>query len=344
MSNTEYYDILDVQKNASEKDIKKAYRKMAMKFHPDKNPDNPEAEANFKKIGEAYEVLSDKKKKEIYDKFGKQGLENMGGSGGVDPFDIFNNIFGGNGGGFSFMQGMPGGASFVGGFPGGFAQMRRQAQKIVIRVPISLEEAFTGTKKDMSFSRKVVDKDKKITDDIVKMSIDIPKGCTDGVKMVKRGAGHILPDAEPGDVVIVINHKQHNLFKTSEVNLVHEMKIKLSSSLLGFTFNLKGIDKKILKITSNKPIKDGDVRIIKGEGLPVMNREMRGDLYIKFAVEYPQKISDSLKKSIRKHFPLDKFDISNGGKSVNLIDPEEEKFFNQQNNVHEEGNVQCAQQ
>jgi len=101
---TEYYDILGLQKNASEQEIKKAYRKMAMKHHPDKNPDNPAAEEKFKELSEAYEVLSDSDKKQVYDKFGKEALQGNGGGGPqVNPFDIFNNIFGSGG-----MGGMPG--------------------------------------------------------------------------------------------------------------------------------------------------------------------------------------------------------------------------------------------
>jgi len=92
----DFYEILGISKNATEAEIKKAYRKLAIKFHPDKNPGNKEAEDKFKEISEAYEVLSNEEKRANYDKFGKDGIS--GQTGGMDPFDLFSNIFGGGGG------------------------------------------------------------------------------------------------------------------------------------------------------------------------------------------------------------------------------------------------------
>tara|TARA_A100001015_G_C15031922_1_gene733806 strand:- start:30 stop:374 length:345 start_codon:yes stop_codon:yes gene_type:complete len=110
MVDTEYYDILGIQKNALENDIKKAYRKLAVKWHPDKNqnaPNKEEIEGKFKLISEAYSILSDPQKRAIYDNFGKEGLQESGGP-GINPFDLFSNIFGGMGGGVQFVNGIPG--------------------------------------------------------------------------------------------------------------------------------------------------------------------------------------------------------------------------------------------
>jgi len=108
----DFYKILDVARDASDRDIKKAYRKLALKYHPDKNQGDASAEAKFKEISSAFEVLSDPKKKETYDRFGEEGLQGGGGGGGgfggADPNDIFRMFFGGGGGGFG-----------GGGFPGG---------------------------------------------------------------------------------------------------------------------------------------------------------------------------------------------------------------------------------
>ena len=121
VNNTEYYDILGVDKSSDQKAIKKAYRKKALKYHPDKAPEDKkdEYQEKFKEISEAYSVLTNPKKKELYDSIGKEGLEGMGG-GGPNPFDIFNQIFGS---GFPGMPGMSGGLPpgvrvHVGGMPG----------------------------------------------------------------------------------------------------------------------------------------------------------------------------------------------------------------------------------
>ena len=100
MSKRDYYEILGVAKDASSSEIKKAYRKAAVKHHPDKNPDDPAAEERFKEAGEAYEVLSDDQKRAAYDRYGHSAFSNQGGGGrGVDPFDVFKEVFGGSGGG-----------------------------------------------------------------------------------------------------------------------------------------------------------------------------------------------------------------------------------------------------
>ncbi|WP_111307512.1 molecular chaperone DnaJ [Confluentibacter sediminis] len=148
MAKRDYYDILGVNKNASEAEIKKAYRKKAIEYHPDKNPDNKEAEAKFKEAAEAYEVLSNADKKARYDQFGHQAFEGGGGfnGGGMNMDDIFSqfgDIFGGafGGGGFS-------------GFGGG-GQRRVKGSNLRIRVKLNLEEIANGVEKKIKVKRKV---------------------------------------------------------------------------------------------------------------------------------------------------------------------------------------------
>jgi len=143
----DYYDILGISKGASESEIKKAYRKMALKYHPDKNPDDKEAEEKFKKAAEAYEVLSNSDKKARYDQFGHQAFEGAGGFGGGgmnmdDIFSQFGDIFGGAfGGGFS-------------GFGGGGRQRMVKGSNLRIRVKLSLEEVANGVEKKIKVKRK----------------------------------------------------------------------------------------------------------------------------------------------------------------------------------------------
>jgi molecular chaperone DnaJ len=149
----DYYDILKISKNATAEEIKKAYRKKALKYHPDKNPDNTEAEALFKKAAEAYEVLSNADKKARYDQFGHQAFEAGGGGsngGGMDMDDIFSHfgdIFGGGGGGGGF-------SGFGGGFGGG-SQRRVKGSNLRIRVSLTLEEISSGVDKNIKVKRKI---------------------------------------------------------------------------------------------------------------------------------------------------------------------------------------------
>src|SRR5690606_39473858 len=148
---TDYYEILGISKSATADEIKKAYRKMAIKYHPDKNPDDKEAEAKFKEAAEAYEVLSNPEKKSRYDQFGHQAFEGAGGFGGGgmnmdDIFSQFGDIFGSAfGGGFS---------GFGGGFGGG-GQRRVKGSNLRIKVKLTLEEIVNGVEKKVKVKRKV---------------------------------------------------------------------------------------------------------------------------------------------------------------------------------------------
>ena len=148
-----YYKTLNVKEQTNQKDIKKAYRKLAMKWHPDKNPDNKEeAEKEFKKVSQAYEVLSDPQKKEIYDKYGEEGLEQSGGGGGPSPFDIFEQVFGGGGGrggGFPFM-------GFSGGFHNKFRQKSNRGNDVIREFPVSLNKLYVGKTIKIKIDRRVV--------------------------------------------------------------------------------------------------------------------------------------------------------------------------------------------
>ncbi len=145
----DYYDTLGVERGSSEADIKRAYRKLALKYHPDRNKDDPSADGKFKEVSEAYEVLSDTEKRRVYDQYGHDGLKGRGfGTSGVDPMDIFESIFGGRaggGGGGIFEQ-------FFGGGGGG-RTAARQGSHLRISVRISLAEAFSGVERTIGLKR-----------------------------------------------------------------------------------------------------------------------------------------------------------------------------------------------
>ena len=150
----DYYEVLGVQKGASAEEIKKAYRKLAVKYHPDKNPGNKEAEEKFKEAAEAYSVLSDADKKARYDQFGHAGVEGAGPdfSGGFGNLnDILNDLFGG-----AFGGGFGGFGGFGGGFGGGQRQQRvHRGRDIRVRVKLTLEEIAKGVEKEISIEKSV---------------------------------------------------------------------------------------------------------------------------------------------------------------------------------------------
>ena len=153
MASRDYYEILGVSRDASASDIKKAYRKLAMKHHPDQNPDDPNAEDKFKEIGEAYEVISDEDKRAAYDRYGHDAFKQSGGGGGRggfhDPMDIFSQVFGGRGGGGSMFDEFFGG----GGGQRGGASSKKRGSDLRYDLEITLEEAAEGVEKELEIEK-----------------------------------------------------------------------------------------------------------------------------------------------------------------------------------------------
>lgn len=326
---SDYYDILGVKKTASEQEIKKAYRKLAIKHHPDKGGD----ENKFKEISSAYEVLSDKKKRDIYDRFGKDGLDADFNNGPqMDPFDIFNEIFNSNdfpgmgnpfGPGVNIRMGGPFGAGFSN------VHVRRQLGDTVIKIGITLEEVMKGCSKEVIVERNINGKtDKK------KLKISIPKGCNNNMKIVKRGEGNQKEGFESGNLVFVIVYLDHKLYKVKEKHLILEKTIKFGTSLLGTKFNLKLLDGKSINVKIDGPICDGQIKMLNGYGLYNMNGS-NGNLIIKLKVRMLDRLSDSQMKVVKENFEMDKFDINDKNETVVATAYEE----NEDNN-----NVQCVQQ
>jgi DnaJ-class molecular chaperone len=324
---SDYYDILGVNKTASEQEIKKAYRKLAVKHHPDKGG-NAE---KFKEISSAYEVLSDKKKREIYDRFGKDGLDaDFGNSPHMDPFDIFNDIFNSND--FPGMGGFPGVNIRMGGpFGGSFSNMhvRRQLADTVIKIGITLEEVMKGCSKEVVVERNINDKiDKK------KLKISIPKGCNNNMKIVRKGEGNQRENFEAGNLIFVIVYLDHKLYKVEDKHLVLEKTIKFGTSLLGTTFNLKLLDGKSINVKIDGPIENNDIKVLSGLGLYNLNTNSNSDLIIKLKVKMISNLSDMQKSIIGSHFEVDKFEVNSNNETVSAT-----SYVKRGDN-----NVQCVQQ
>ena len=327
--NKEYYDILGVNTDATEKEIKKAYRKLALKYHPDKASDENKKvyEEKFKKISEVYGVLSDDKKRKLYDQFGEQGI-NLEGMGGVNPFDMFGNFFGN--------QGFPGGGVHVniGGFP--FGKRKRRMDDIRMEINVSLEEVYEGVSKKINYERKV--NNELISEEL---NIDVPKGCSDGVTLVKRGQGNEKEDCVPGDLKIIINHKPHKLFKVHNNDLIIEKEIKFGTSIIGTQFSFKHLNGEELTVETDGPILSDDINIIPNMGMPTMRHEHhKGNLIIRYIIDRDLNLNPVKVNIIKKLLDCDTFDINKDAKKMSS-----HLFVEEDTSSDEEGNHpgQCNQ-
>ena len=351
-----YYDLLGVSKSADETEIKKAYRKLAIKYHPDKSPVDKKEEytEKFKEISEAYEVLSDSDKRKKYDMFGKDAANmDHGGMGGADPFDIFKQFFGDempHGAGFqSFhMGGMPGEMpGFMGGMGGippgfrahfggnGFEQMFKRASNIQIPIEITLEQGYKGGKRKIEYTRENNNQKEKIS-----LIVEIPKGSGKTFKILHKGYGNKMKDHQDGDLEIIIQVTPHKIFNVKDNHLIIEKRIELGKSLLGCSFGLKLLDGKEVNIKIDGPIFDGDHKIIKNIGLmDKFNR--RGHLIVLFKVNKNVYLNKKQKEVIQKYFEVDDFHKYNGP----LLKAENAEVSMDSDEENEDGpqNVQCAQ-
>ncbi|KAE8633843.1 hypothetical protein XENTR_v10002115 [Xenopus tropicalis] len=286
---TAYYDTLGVKPNATPDEIKKAYRKLALKYHPDKNPKEGE---KFKLISQAYEVLSDPKKRDLYDQGGEQAIKEggMGGGNFSSPMDIFDMFFGG----------------------GGRMNREKRGKNVVHQLAVSLNDLYNGTSRKLALQKNVIcskcegyggkkgavekcttckgrgvqvrvqqigpgmvqqiqsmcsdchgegerinQKDrckqcsgKKVVREKKILEVHINKGMKDGQKIMFSGEGDQEPGLEPGDVVIVLDQKEHDVYQRQQNDLIMKMNITLVEALCGFKKPIETMDGRILQVTS----------------------------------------------------------------------------------------------
>ncbi|KFW92885.1 DnaJ subfamily B member 5, partial [Phalacrocorax carbo] len=241
----DYYKILGIQFSANEDEIKKAYRKMALKYHPDKNKD-PNAEEKFKEIAEAYDVLSDPKKRAIYDQYGEEGLKTGGGSSGGSGNTFHYTFHGDPHATFASFEDMdidddddPFSAFSRFGFNGingvhrrhqDSLHMRRKVQDppIIHELKVSLEEIYHGSTKRMKITRRRLNPDGRTmrTEDKI-LNIVIKRGWKEGTRITFPKEGDATPDNIPADIVFVLKDKPHSHFKRDGTNMVYTANISL---------------------------------------------------------------------------------------------------------------------
>ena len=356
MAKRDYYEVLGVNKSANKDEIKKAYRKLALKYHPDKNKGDKNAEEKFKEGSEAYHVLSDDKRKANYDQFGHAAFQGAGGGqGGFGNFDFsssFSDIFEDVFGDFGF------------GTSGGSRRGRSNNRGSDLRydVSIDLNDAFAGTEKKINYTTykkcktcsgsgaKLGSKPsacsycggqgrvrssqgfftiqqtcpqcggegEKITTPCNKCngmgktqsdesgSVKIPKGVDDGTRIRLSGKGEAgSKGGTSGDLYLFVSVEPHNIFKRSEENLYYELPVSIADAALGTTVEVPSIDGGKTKIKIPSGTQSGKQLRLKGKGMPILRRNISGDLYIRIITEVPTSLTKKQKELLEEFKTLE---------------------------------------
>ena len=347
MAKRDYYDVLGVTKSSSKEEIKKAYRKLALKYHPDKTKGDKTSEEKFKEASEAYHVLSDEKRKTNYDQFGHAAFEGGGGSQGFGGFDFnsssFSDIF----------------EDFFGDFGSGGTSRRSSNRGNDLRydVNISLEESYKGSEKNVKYTTykkcspcsgsgaakgskpikcsycsgrgkvrtnqgfftiqqtcpqcngygetignpcKSCSGNGKVQGN-ENVTVKIPKGVDDGTRIRLSGKGEAgSKGGSNGDLYLFISIDSHNIFKRSEENLYYELPISFSDAALGTTVEVPSIDGGKSKIKIPSGTQYGKQFRLKGKGMPVLRRNICGDLYIRVTTQVPSALSKRQKEILEE--------------------------------------------
>ena len=355
MAKRDYYDVLGVSKSASKDEIKKAYRKLALKYHPDKNKGDKIAEEKFKEGSEAYHVLSDDKRKNNYDQFGHAAFQSGGGQSGFSNFDFsssFSDIFEDVFGDFGF---------------GGSTQSRRgrrnnRGNDLRYDISIDLDDAFEGKEEKINYTTykkcktcsgsgakpgsrpsacsycggqgkvrsnqgfftiqqtcpECSGEGEQIsnpcsscggagkTQSNESVSVKIPKGVDDGTRIRIAGKGEAgTKGGSNGDLYLFISVEPHDIFKRSEENLFYELPISFADAALGATVEVPSIDGGKTKIKIPSGTQSGKQLRLRGKGMPVLKRNLFGDLYIRVVTEVPTSLTKRQKELLSEFKDLE---------------------------------------
>lgn len=297
MASKDYYQILGVSKNASADELKKAYRKLAMKYHPDQNKGDKQAEERFKKVNEAYAVLSDKEKRRQYDMFGAEGFHQRFSQEdifrnfdfgqvfrefGFGSEDVFGRIFGGMGGGRRPF-GRGGGGFHPGGPFGRKAQQPQKGADLVMDMQVSLKEAVFGVSKIASFNKG---------GGVERVTVKIPPGISTGKRLRIAGKGQQGAwGGPPGDLLIKILVAPHAVFERKGDDLIISREISLTQAILGTQIEVPTLDDKTLSLKVPPGTQSHTQMRVKGHGVSRFNKSGRGNLYVKIIVRLPKSLT-----------------------------------------------------
>jgi DnaJ-class molecular chaperone len=316
-----FYKVLGVDEKASKEEIKKSYRTLQMKYHPDKNNNSQDAINMTQKLNEAYETLGDDEKREEYDMTRNNPFAKGGSNMEMPMDDIINMMFGGMGmggfpgmqmGGFPGMQmrGMPGMHSmgglppgtkihfFQGGNPMNFQQMQKPTA-IIKNINIKISQVLTGANIPLEIERWIMEQGMKIFETET-IYVTIPKGIDDGELILLKDKGNVLNETCKGDIKIFVKIENDSIFKRVGLDLVLEKSINLKDALCGFSFEITYINGKSYTLNNNSGniIPHGFRKIIPNMGLERENH--KGNMVIEFNVQFPEKLSESVIASLKK--------------------------------------------
>lgn len=319
----DYYEVLGVKRNATPDELKKAYRKLAVQFHPDKNQGDKKSEERFKEASEAYEILSDTQKRAQYDQFGHgfaafqgagagaggpfRGGNPFGGGGGFGGFedqtfsgfgaggpesfqDIFGDIFG-----EAFRTGNARGPRPGDNGPRGGTKTRGADLRYTIT--ITFEEAATGCEKTISFVRQ-----RGGREETAKLAITIPSGVKPGQRLKLRAEGDAPPaGSQMGDLYVIVNVAEHSLFKRVENDVHLELPIGFSEAVNGFVVEIPTLTGKAsLRIPAGTP--SGQIFRLKGKGFPAVGQSgaTMGDMLVKILIDVPRDLNDEQRELLKR--------------------------------------------
>jgi len=317
----DFYEVLGIERDADARQIKKAYRKLSLKWHPDRNRNSDEAKAKFAEITAAYEVLSDADKKFLFDEGGEEALEEDKKGGGMDPFSMF--------------------------FGGG--RKKRNANKgpdAKVQIAVTLEDLYNGKMVPKQISRLVhckgckqtprtpecrkcttkcpneikmvnrqmapgftmqqqmeVASTEKCAMEPTTLDIYLERGMAEGTTVSFKGKSERRPGQIPGDVHVVLKEHAHKQFRRDGNDLHHTMHISLREALLGFKASIPHLDDHEVLVGSSSVTKPFEVRRFKDEGMPVHNfPSQKGSLFVKFVVDFPPRLNPKQQQTIANAF------------------------------------------
>lgn len=287
---TDYYATLGVEKSASDTEIKKAYRKLAVKYHPDKNAGDKKAEERFKEISEAYAVLSDTEKKQQYDQFGDSGFHQRYSQEDIFRGADFGDIFGGGGGDDIFSQ----------LFGGGRGGQRRSSyhrpqpakgQDYIMRLNIPFRQAVTGGERMVNYQHN---------GQTEKIQVRIPAGIETGQKLRVSGKGGPSPSGgKTGDLLLEITVDKDPNFSRDNNNLTVQVIVPFTGLCLGTSATVTTLaGKKRIKIPAGT--KNGSKIRLKGHGVPKHGKHAAGDLFAQIVVDIPKKLDDEQRQLLEQ--------------------------------------------
>jgi curved DNA-binding protein len=305
MQGKDYYKILEVPRTATQEEIKKSYRKLAMKYHPDRNKGDKMSESKFKDINEAYAVLSNEEKRKQYDTFGAEGFGRR-----FSQEDIFRDFdfssifkefgFGGGGNIFSQFFGSAGrgySGSRTGGYDSAYQNFHgrpqmMKGQDLTYELALTLEEAATSSTKVISYHEG----GRQET-----VSVKVPAGISTGKKLRLSGKGAASPHGGPnGDLYVLIRVLDHPVFKRDGDDLLLTREIKFTEALSGTEIEVPAIDQKTLRLKIPPGTQNQAKFRMKGYGMPRMDGGGRGDAYVRVSIIVPAKLNKKQKALLKE--------------------------------------------